>query len=204
MKLSDIERSIYQLYEIDKLNFNQISKSLNLTSSAVREKYYKTVRVVDAEQTDPIAQLNIEYSIYKKLVSARNRHRERNKELGVNLDTIEGLIEAVNDRFETYNHLLYFDNITPIVIKDIMEALKEAGYKLKEDKLDIGLSISSDIICNNSIKYIEFDIKDSKGIFKFESDGTNCQIFLSKATKYPKDEIKNQIIDLMKESGFLS
>lgn len=203
MKLSDIERSIYQLYEIDKLNFNQIGKSLNLTSSAVREKYYKTVRVVDAEQTDPIAQLNIEYSTYKKLVSARNRHRERNEELGVNLDTIEGLIEAVNDRFETYNHCLYFDNITPITINDIIEALKEAGYKLKEDKLDLGLSLSSNLICNNSLRYIEFDIKDSKGIFKFESDGTNYQLFLNKATKYPKDEIQKQLIDIIKEEGYL-
>lgn len=203
MKLTSVERTIYTLHELDGLNFSQISKAVDLSSSVVREKYNKIKRVVEAEETDPIAKLNIDYSSYMKICKAR-RHKERNAELGIDLDTIEGLIEAVNDRFETYNHLLYFDNITPIVIKDIMEALKEAGYKLKEDKLDIGLSISSDIICNNSIKYIEFDIKDSKGIFKFESDGTNCQIFLSKATKYPKDEIKNQIIDLMKESGFLS
>ena len=203
MKVTDIERIIYQLYEIDKLNFNQIAKSLNLSSSAVREKYNKMLRVVEAEQTDPIAQLNIGYSTYQKLRAARDRHKERNAELGINLDTIEGLIEAVNDRFETYNHCLYFDNITPITIKDIMEALKEAGYELKEDKLDLGLSLSYDLICNNTSRYIEFDIKDSKGIFKFESDGTNCQIFLNKATKYPKDEIKNQIISIMKELGYL-
>lgn len=202
MKVSDIERVIYELYEIDKFNFNQISKSLNLSSSAVREKYNKMIRVVKAEQTDPIAQLNIEYSTYKKITNARNRHRERNEELGINLDTIEGLIEAVNDRFETYNHCLSLDNITPIAINDIMEALKEAGYTLKEDKLDLGLSLSSNLICNNSSRYIEFEIKDSKGIFKFESDGTNYQLFLNKATKYPKDEIKNQIIAMLKEIGF--
>ena len=103
MKVTDIERIIYQLYEIDKLNFNHIAKSLNLSSSAVREKYNKMIRVVKAEQTDPIAQLNIEYSTYKKITNARNRYRERNEELGINLDTIEGLIEAVNDKFETYN-----------------------------------------------------------------------------------------------------
>ena len=203
MKVTHTERFIYKLYDIEKLNFNQISKALHLSSSAVREKYNKMLRVVKAEQTDPIAQLNIEYSTYKKLTNARDRHRERNAELGINLDTIEGLIEAVNDRFETYNHCLYFDNITPIAINDIIEALKEAGYKLKEDKLDLGLSLSSNLICNNSLRYIEFDIKDSKGIFKFESDGTNYQLFLNKATKYPKDEIQKQLIDMIKEEGYL-
>ena len=203
MKVSDIERVIYELYEIDKFNFNQISKSLNLSSSAVREKYNKMIRVVKAEQTDPIAQLNIEYSTYKKLTYARDRHRERNAELGINLDTIEGLIEAVNDRFETYNHCLSHDNITPIAVNDIIEALKEAGYKLKEDKLDLGLSLSSNLIYNNSSRYIEFDIKDTSGIFKCESDGTSCQLFFIKQTKYPKDEIQKQIIQLMKEEGYL-
>lgn len=202
MKLTSVERTIYALRELDGLSFAQISKAVDLTSSAVREKYNKTKRVVEAEKTDPVAKLNIDYSTYMKLCKARN-HSERNTELGIDLYTIEGLIEAVNDRFETYNHTLYFDIISPIVIKNLIEALEEAGYELKDNHLDIGLSLTSDLICVRSERYIEFDIKDTSGIFKCESDGTNCQLFFVKQTKYPKDEIQKQIIHLMKEEGYI-
>ena len=202
MKLTSVERTIYALYELDELSFAQISKTVDLSSSAVREKYNKTKRVVEAEKNDPIAKLNIDYSTYMKLCKARN-NSERNTELGIDLYTIEGLIEAVNDRFETYNHTLYFDIISPIVIKNLIEALEEAGYELKDNHLDIGSSLTSDLICLRSERYIEFDIIDTSGIFTCESDGTNGKLFFAKQTKYPKDEIQKQIIHLMKEEGYI-
>ena len=38
MKLTTVERTIYALRELDGLSFAQISKAVDLSSSAVREK----------------------------------------------------------------------------------------------------------------------------------------------------------------------
>lgn len=205
MKLTSIESTIYTLHEVDGLNFSDIARIVGLSSgSAVKEKFNKVKRSKETEESDPIARLNIDYSTYHKLVKARRHVGENNKDKEcIDLTTIEGLITAVNDRFKTYNSGLYFDTITPRTINKIMIALKEAGYKLDNDILDIGLSLSSDLICVRSERYIEFDIKDTSGIFKCESDGTNCQLFFAKQTKYPKDEIQRQILDLIRKEGYL-
>ena len=71
------------------------------------------------------------------------------------------------------------------------------------DKNDLGITLSSGMICYYSERIIKFTILDFSGVLTCRSDGTDPRVYLSKPSRYDHKRISDQVLKLMKEEGYI-
>lgn len=209
MKLTEKEKLIYELREQGK-PFTEIGRRVNNYSASARSVYQKVAWVKQKEKDIEIARLNISPTTFRRLYNTACQYRQSLFLFHMNLLTIDGVAKAINEnKIKPFNKRLSRGLITDKMVDELIIALEEKGYEMNHNYSrmsnthDIGIHLISDMICNHSERIIKFSILDFEGILTCQSDGTEPKVYLSKPSRYNHKTISDQVINLMKEEGYI-
>lgn len=209
MKLSEKEEQIYKL-KMSGMTYNEVAKRINNHPTTVRHLFQKVVWVKQKEKDIEIARLNISPTTFRRLYNTACQYRQSLFLFHMNLLTIDGVAKAINEnKIKPFNKRLSRGLITDKMVDELIIALEEKGYEMNHNYSrmsnthDIGIHLISDMICNHSERIIKFSILDFEGILTCQSDGTEPKVYLSKPSRYNHKTISDQVINLMKEEGYI-
>lgn len=210
MKLTEKEQLIYKLREEDKLSFSEIGKQVNLHPATARSNYKKVLWIKQKEKDVEIARLNISFTTFRRLYNTACQCRSDLFLYHMDLLSIDGLVKAINEnKLKPFNKKLCRGIITDRMTDEIILALEKKGYKMNHnysrmsDTHDIGIHLTSEVICNHSERIIKFGILDFNGILTCNQDGTDPKVYLSRPSRYNHKTISDQVIKLMKQEGYI-
>ena len=209
MKLTEKEELIYKLRKQGE-TFVEIGRRVNNSSASVRSVYQKVMLVKQKEKDVEIARLNISPTTFRRLYNTACYHKANLFLFHIDLLTINGIAKAINEnKIKPFNKRLSRGLITDKMVDELIIALEEKGYEMNHNysrmsnRYDIGIHLISDMIFNHSERIIKFSILDFEGILTCQSDGTESKVYLSKPSRYNHKTISDQVINLMKEEGYI-
>ena len=209
MKLTQTEELVYELRQ-KGYTYSDISKTVSKSSAYTRTIYLNVKWVKEKEKNFEVATLNISPSTFRRFYNLICQYRAELFLRHMNLFTIDGVAKAINEnKFKAFNKKMTRGQFTDKMIDEFIIALEEKGYEMKHNysrmsnKNDIGIHLTSEMICNHSERIIKFDILDFSGILTCQHDGSDPHVYLSKPSRYNHKTISDQVITLMKKEGYI-
>lgn len=183
---------------------------MNNSSASVRSCFQKVAWVKEKEKEVEIARLNISPTTFRRLYNTATQYRADLFLSHMNLLTIDGVAKAINEnRLKAFNKRLCRGTITDKMVDELIVSLEEKGYEMNHNYSrmsnthDIGIHLTSEMICNHSERIIKFSILDFDGILTCQNDGTDPKVYLSKPSRYNHKTISDQVLTLMKKEGYI-